>query len=129
MHSSVDGTSTTPEAALTYALVGNCCERLVAEPLIEQYFHVDGEVASLFVGFHGSIFNFLPVGLSSVFWNDNVEAVRLIVSQRAGVDVGLIVHLLEGFLHLLPCRFRDVGTIVDNPVNGSNRDSSLQLCL
>ena len=83
------------------ALFGHLDKGVHMEPSVIKHLHLDIKVSSMHTGLHGSLFYFLPIGFRGMFGNDTIEGVRLIVSQGAGIHVGLVVHLLESLLHLL----------------------------
>ena len=93
-------------------LLGSIAERLFAGALVELNLQVDVEITALVFTFLRTFLNLFPVSLRLVLREEEIEGVLLVVSQCTCVHVWLVIHLLEGFLHLLTCRFRHVRAIV-----------------
>ena len=68
-------------------------ERRGVETLVVEYAQRDVEVATVLCGGLHALFYLVPVGLAVVLGDDADEGVVLVVGQRRGVHIGLIVHL------------------------------------
>ena len=95
-------------------------ERRIVEAFVINEPYVDVEVAPRLHGLVRALFDFLPVSLLLVLRNEKIESVGFVVCQRTCIHVRLVVHLLKGLLHFLPCRGRHVGTLVEHSVYRSH---------
>jgi hypothetical protein len=101
--------------------VGRFAEVLVLEALVIHDLHFDMEVAVGLLGHPHPLLNLFPIGHLVMLGNKYIKGVRLVVGQCRGIHVGLVVHLLERFLHLHPRCRRHIGALVQHPVYRSHR--------
>ena len=93
-------------------LVGNLAERGFVRTLVELDLQVDMEITALVFTFSRTFLNLFPVSLRLVLREEEIEGVLLVVSQSTSIHVWLVIHFLEGSLHLLSCGFRHVRAVV-----------------
>ena len=92
----------------------------IVETLVVYVSQCDAEVTTE-VGTGLSTFLYLvPVGLLLVLGQHDVKGVFFIVGEGRGIDVGLVVHLLQSLVHFVEGCFRHVRTIVQNTVHRSH---------
>ena len=87
------------------------------QPAVIHDFQVDVKVPAHLDRLQGPRLDFLPVSLAGMLRQETVEGIALVVGQCTGIDVGLVVHLLEHLLHPLQGRRRHVGAFVQHSVN------------
>lgn len=63
-------------------------ERKVVKTLIIEEIYIDMEVAQGFHCFAGTLFYLLPIGFRLMLWEYDLNLVRLVVGQSAGIHVG-----------------------------------------